>query len=89
MADKFAWQDREFMIRLFKNLQRCIDDFIEYSEKAHKFKMGVLDHPGRLAELKKLIDEDPNYTLTGESGQIGIQEKYNEFKAIYDYLNKE
>lgn len=88
MADIYAWRDREFMIDLFKNLQQCIDDFIKLAEKAHKFKMGVLDHPERLAELKKLIDEDPSWTLTDEPGQIRIQDKYNEFKEIYDYLTE-
>jgi len=80
MADEFAWRDREMIISLFRNLQQCIDDFMKYSEKIHKFKMGVLDHPARLAELKKLIDEDPNWTLAD------IQAKYDEFKTIYDYL---
>jgi len=80
MADIFAWKDRDLMISLFRNLQQCIDDFIKYAERIHKFKMGVLDNSTRLAELKKLIDEDPNWTLAS------IQAKYDEFKIIYDYL---
>lgn len=80
MADKYAWEDRERMISLFKNLQRCLDDFKALAEKAGKFKLGVLDHPARLAELKKLIDEDDNWTLAS------IQAKYDEFKTIYEYL---
>ena len=86
MADEFAWQDRDRMLNLFSKLQRSIDDFKEYSKQAHKFKMGVLDHPGRLAELKKIIDIDPNWTLTDEPGQTSIQAEYNKFKEIYDYL---
>lgn len=80
MADEFAWRDRDTMISLFKNLQSCVDNFIIYAKEAEKFKMGVLDHPARLAELKRLIDEDPNWTIED------IRAKYNEFKAIYDYL---
>lgn len=80
MADEFAWKDREIMISLFGNLQRCLDDFKTFAKEAEKFKLGVLDHPARLAELKKLINEDPNWTLAD------IQTKYNEFKTIYDYL---
>ena len=80
MADEFAWKDRDLMISLFKNLQRCLDDFKGFAKKMHKFKMGVLDNPTRLAELKKLIDEDPNWT------PASIQAKYDELKIIYDYL---
>lgn len=80
MADKYAWMDRERMISLFKNLERCLEDFKAFAREAEKFKMGVLDNPGRLAELKKLIDEDDNWTLAS------IQAKYDEFKTIYEYL---
>ncbi|GAH48216.1 unnamed protein product [marine sediment metagenome] len=80
MADEYAWKDREMMISLFRNLQRCIDDFKKFAKEVEKFKLGVLDHPARLAELKKLIDEDPNWTLDD------IRAKYDEFKAVYDYL---
>ena len=80
MADQYAWRDRDLMISLFKNLQRCLDDFNAFAKEIHKFKMGVLDNPARLAELKKLIDEDDNWTLDS------IQAKYEEFKTIYDYL---
>lgn len=80
MADKYAWEDREMIINLFKNLQQSLESFKESAEKMQKFKLGVLDHPGRLVELKKLIDEDPNWTIAD------IQTKYDEFKTIYDYL---
>jgi len=80
MADEYAWEDRELMINLFRNLQKCLDDFRSFAKEAEKFKLGVLDNPTRLAEMKKLIDEDPNWTLAD------IQTKYNEFKTIYDYL---
>lgn len=80
MADKYAWQDREMMIRIFRDLQRCLDDFKALAEQAQKFKAGVLDHPGRLAELMKLIDEDDDWELDD------IRAKYDEFKVIYDYL---
>lgn len=80
MADEYAWKDREMMISLFGNLQRCLDEFKAFARKAEKFKLGVLDHPARLAELMKLINEDPNWTLDD------IRAKYDEFKAVYEYL---
>ena len=80
MADERAWIDRYTMISLFQNLQGCIDNFIIYAKELNKFKNEVMDDPARLAEMKKLIDEDPKWTLAD------IQTKYNEFKTIYDYL---
>lgn len=80
MADIKAWEDRATMISLFQNLKGCVDNFIIYGKETEKFKNEVLDDPVRLAEMKKLIDEDPRWTLQD------IQNKYNEFKAIYDYL---
>lgn len=80
MADKSAWNSWKQMNEFFKNLQKCIDDFKALAERLEVFKMGVMDNPVRLAELKKIIDEDPNWTIES------IQAKYNEIKAIYDYL---
>ena len=80
MATQEAWTDRYTMISLFQNLQSCIDNYIIYAKEANKFKNEVLDDLERLAEMKKLIIEDPNWTLAD------IQAKYNKFKTIYDYL---
>lgn len=82
MATLQAWKDRDIMINLFANLGSYIENFILYVEKMEKFKLEVLDDIERLAEMKKLIDEDPKWTLAD------IQTKYNEFKTIYDYLNE-
>jgi len=84
MADIYAWNDWRLVRTLFDKLQKCLDDFKETAWEAEKFKMGVLDNPARLAELKKIIDIDP----TWEEGMASIQTKYNEFKAIYDYLKE-
>lgn len=80
MADEKAWADRATMISLFSNLNGCLENFKISAKEIEKFKNEVLDDPVRLAEMKKLIDEDPNWDLQK------IQDKYNEFKAIYDYL---
>ena len=81
MADERAWIDRYTMISLFQNLQSCIDNYIIYAKEANKFKTEVLDDPERVAEMKKLINEDPNWDIQD------IQNKYNEFKTIYEYLS--
>ena len=83
MADERAWTDRYTMISLFQNLQSCIDNFIIYAKETDKFKNDVLDDSARLAEMKKLIDEDPRWTLAD------IQTKYNKYKTIYEYLMEE
>lgn len=80
MADEQAWTDRYTMISLFQNLNGCIANFIIFAKELNKFKNEVMDDPDRLAEMKKLIDEDPKWTLAD------IQTKYSEFKTIYDYL---
>lgn len=82
MADIQAWKDRDAMINLFANLGSYIENFIAYAEKMEKFKLDVLDDIERWADMKKLIDEDPNWNL------LKIQSKYNEFKTIYDYLTQ-
>ena len=81
MADEQAWKDRQRLVELFIRLQRHLDIFKGVFEEIKKFKVDVLDDAQRKAEMKKLIDEDPDLTMTK------IQIKYSEFKTIYDYLN--
>lgn len=82
MATKETWIDRATMISLFQNLNDCLENFKIFAKEAEKFKIEVLDDPIRKADMKKLIDEDPDWTLTK------ILNKYNKFKAIYDYLTR-
>ena len=80
MADEYAWRDRDTIIRLAEGIQRCLDEFMGFAEQVEKFKLGVLDHPVRLAELKRILDEDPKWP-------IGVvQAKYNEIKIVYDFI---
>ena len=80
MANLQAWQDRKTMIILFHNLQSSLKDFKDYAKDAEKFKNDVMDDPVRLAEMKKLIDEDPLWSIQD------IQTKDQEFKTRYNYL---
>jgi len=80
MATKEAWADRETMRSLFQNLQQSLEHYMGRFEELIQFKADVLDDSNRKTEMKKLIDEDPDWDLSK------ILNKYNEFKAIYDYL---
>lgn len=80
MANCTAWTDRSRLLSMFQGLQQCLDNYIIFAKELNVFKNEVLGDATRKAEMKKLIDEDPDWTLAK------IQEKYNDFKAIYDYL---
>lgn len=82
MADLQAWNDRRTIISLFQGLQNSLDNYIIFAKELNKFKNDVLDDTERKTEMKKLIDEDPDWTLTK------ILNKYNEFKDIFDYLTQ-
>ena len=83
MATLEAWADRGTMKSLFQNLQQSIEHYIGRFEELIRFKTDVLDDAIRKAEMKKLIDEDPDWDFTK------ILDKYNQFKVIYDYLESQ
>jgi len=83
LADKQAWNDRSRLLSMFQGLQQCLDNYIIFAKELNTFKNEVLDDINRKNEMKKLIDEDPDWDLST------ILNKYNEFKVIYDYLKTE
>lgn len=80
MANRTAWNDRSRLLSMFQGLQGCLDNYIIFAKELNTFKNEVLDDATRKKEMKKLIDEDPDWDLSK------ILNKYNEFKVIYDYL---
>jgi hypothetical protein len=80
MADQDSWDSFKTMENIFATMDSALDTFKTYAVEMEKFKMGVLDNVGRKAELKKIIDEHPDWTMTN------ITAKYNEMKTIHDYL---
>ncbi len=83
MAKLEAWEDREKILKLFFSLQSSLDNFEDRFAEVMEFKTSVLDKSARKNEMKKLIDEDPDWDLSK------ILNKYNEFKVIYDYLKED
>lgn len=82
MADIQAWNDRSKLLNMFQGLQGCLENFIIFAKELNIFKNEVLDDVTRKAEMKKLIDEDPDWDFTK------ILNKYNQFKDIFDYLTQ-
>lgn len=80
MANEQAWIDMRTLISMDTNLNQQVANFKIFFEELKAFKEEVLDDPERKAELKKLIDEHPNWTMAK------INNKYQEHKTIYDYL---
>ena len=80
MADERAWQDREMIINVAEGFKKCFDDFMALVQEAGKFKFEVLDDSARVTELKKILAEDPNWTIPI------IQAKCDMIRTLYDHL---
>lgn len=83
MATEQAWIDMRMLISMDTNLEQQIANYKIFFEEFKKFKVEVMDDPERKAEMKKLIDEKPSWSMNK------IMTKYTAHKAIYDYLTEE
>ncbi len=83
MADRQAWEDRDRLLRLLKLADLRLNEFLNLAKQLAIFKTHVLDDATRKSELKKIIDEDPDWSITK------IQGRFNEIKAIHDHLSQE
>ncbi len=83
MADRQAWEDRDRLIKLLKLADLRLGEFIRHAKQLAIFKTHVLDDSARKSELKKIIDEDPDWSITK------IQGRCAKIKAIHDYLLQE
>lgn len=81
MADDRAWRDRSTLLSLNQNLNQCLANYKIFFEELKKFKEEVMDNSVRRDELKKLINEMEDWSV------VKVNNKYQEHKAIYDYLN--
>lgn len=80
MATKQAWLDRNNLLELCRKLQTYLRGYKGIFEEFESSKEEILDDVTRKVDLKRLIDEDPDWTMKD------IQDKYQGFKEIYEYL---
>lgn len=83
MANDTAWGDRSTLLSLNQNLNQCLANYKIFFEELQKFKEEVMDNPARKDELKKLINEMEDWSVAK------INNKYQEFKTIYEHLTGE
>lgn len=83
MATHEDWEDRDRLIRLLKLADLRLNEFFNLAKQLAIFKAHVLDDTTRSTELKKIIDEDPDWSITK------IKAKCAEIKTIHDYLSQE
>jgi len=80
MASKQAWQDRAKILNVLNSLEIYLRSYATTFESLKSFKEEILDIPERFADLKRIIDEDPTWTMQT------LAEKYQFYKKIYDWL---
>lgn len=80
MANQTAWEDRDKILDILRNIELSLVSFKNRFETLIAMKIEIFDNPERASELKKIIDEDPTWTMQG------LADKYQTYKAIYDLL---
>jgi len=80
MANEKAWEDRDAIINIDEGWKKCFYDITALFQEAEKVKFEVLDDSTRVAELKKIIDEDPRFTISA------LQVLHTEIKSVYDFM---
>ena len=73
MAIKTTVQAKEDFSRIIGSINRVksdIQEVIRVIEEIEKLALEILEDPERLAEVKKIFDIDPTYTITGIKNEI-------------------
>lgn len=73
MAIKTTLQAKADFPRLIGNINRTksdIQEVVRNIEEIEKLTTEIMDDPVRLAEIKKIFDIDPEYTITGIKSEI-------------------
>jgi len=73
MATKTTVQAKEDFPRIIGNINRVksdIQEVVRAIEEIEKLEKEIIDDPARLAEIKKIFDIDPTYTITGVKSDI-------------------
>lgn len=68
-ADKQGWKDFYDIINQISGIKQVIRSFHAQIETLKGLKEEILDNPQRKAELKKIIDIYPGYTIASLSAE--------------------
>ena len=80
MANKIAWEDFGNLTGRIGNMNGVIRQLGNDFERLKDDKEAILDDTNRKAELKKIILEHPDFTVTG------LGTSYTKLKTLYDWL---
>jgi len=80
MANQLAWNDFNRVIREFNRIQESIEDVSRWTGNLQAIKTEIFDDTDRKAELKKIIDIHPDYTITG------VVATYQKLQTLKTYL---
>jgi len=80
MANQLAWNDFNRVIREFNRIQESIEDVSRWAGNLQAIKTEIFDDTDRKAELKKIIDIHPDYTISG------VVATYQKLQTLKTYL---
>ena len=80
MSNQQSWQDFNRVIGEFARIQESIKDISRWIGNLEAVKTEIFDDADRKAELKKIIDIHPDYTITG------VVAMYQKLQALKTYL---
>lgn len=80
MSTKQSWLDFNRVLKEFNRIQESIEDVLRWAGNLEAIKTDIFDDTERKAELKKIIDIHPDYTITG------VVATYQKLQALKTYL---
>jgi len=80
MANEQAWQDFKTITKAFMVIPGKIVEVNNWIEQIKELKKNILDNSARKAEMKKIVDIHPLYTITQ------LQNQYQKAIALQAWL---
>ena len=80
MSNQQSWLDFKRVIKEFARIQESIEDVSRWAGNLQAVKTEIFDDVERKAELKKIIDIHPDYTITG------VVATYQKLQTLKTYL---
>ena len=81
-ADKQGWKDFDDIVNQISGIKQVIKNINTQIETLKGLKEEILDDPQRKAELKKIIDIYPDYTIAT------LTAEYNKLMALKTWLEQ-